>query len=189
VLPRFHPQPYTTHAHLHTPQINKPTTTTTWCVDAKDGPDGGPHNWVCGTDLNNITVANCPFAQDYLSFIDVVRTLGPDANTPPQIFVAMPPPLMAHGSIGANQTVINSVYPAFVPLIAQAANISTVPISVYAGMGGVPNWAQAFPPSCTLNSNWAACPWWCDSQHCDQCHPNDNGYTHLASEIKAGLGL
>jgi hypothetical protein len=29
----------------------------------------------------------------------------------PKIFTAIPPPLMASRSIGANQTVINSVYP------------------------------------------------------------------------------
>lgn len=157
--------------------------------DAKDKVDGGPTNWGCGTDLTNITVANCQFAQDYLSFIDLVRTLGPDASTPPTIYVAYPPPLMAHGSIGANQTVINTVYPILVPMIGQAANISTVPISIYNGMGGVSNWEQAFPPSCTLNSTWPACGWYCDHQSCDQCHPNDSGYTHLAQEIKAGLGL
>ena len=133
--------------------------------DAKDPIDGGPNNWVCG--LN--PTLNCTFSQDYLAMIDVIRTLGPDANTPPVIYVAMPPPLMQHGSIGANQSVINSVYPAFVPLIAQAANVTTVPISIYAAMGGVPNWDTAFPKSCTENSNWAACPWFCDTQSCDQC--------------------
>ena len=132
--------------------------------------DGGPPNWVCGTDLNNITVESCRFAQDYLSFIDLVRTLGPDANTPPKIYVAAPPPLMAHGSIGANQTVINTVYPSIVPLIAQHANVTTVPISAYAGMGGVPTWERDFPKQCTLDSPWAACPWYCDAQSCDQCH-------------------
>jgi hypothetical protein len=138
--------------------------------DAKDAVDGGPPNWVCGDDLSNITVQSCRFSQDYLSFIDLVRTLGPDANTPPKIYVAAPPPLMAHGSIGANQTVINTVYPTLVPLIAQAANVSTVPISAYAGMGGVPTWERDFPKQCTLDSPWAACPWYCDAQSCDQCH-------------------
>jgi hypothetical protein len=195
--------------------------------DAKDSIDGGPSNWVCGTDLTNITVENCRFAQDCkcflffvlrgrlcccifacahfaycplsvrpplntllcaslsvrpplpsllcnadLAMIELVRTLGTTAGVPPTIYVAMPPPLMQHGSIGANQTVINTVYPVLIPMIAQAANLTTVPISVFAGMGGVPNWeapSSGFPSSCTLNSNWPACAWWCDAQHCDQC--------------------
>jgi len=129
--------------------------------------DGGPNNWHdnCGPSLANLTVGgNCTFAQDYLSMIELVRTLGPDANTPPIIYVAAPPPLMQHGSIGANQTVINSVYPDLVPLIAQAANLTTVPISIYSALGGVPDWQQVFPSSCQLSSSWAACPWYCDSQ-------------------------
>jgi len=131
------------------------------------GGDGGPSNWHdnCGPSLANLTVGgNCTFAQDYLSMINLVRTLGPDANTPPIIYVAAPPPLMQHGSIGANQTVINSVYPDLVPLIAQAANLTTVPISIYSALGGVPDWEQVFPMSCQLSTPWAACPWYCDSQ-------------------------
>ena len=56
-------------------------------------------------------------------------------------------------------------------------------------MGGVPDWQSSFPDGCTLNSPWPACPWWCDAQHCDQCHPNDSGYAHLAQLVKSGLGL
>ena len=79
--------------------------------DAKDAGDGGPSNWKdnCGHDLANLTLTNCTFAQDYLSMIDLVRTLGPNSTTPPVIYLAIPPPLMQHGSIGANQTTINSV--------------------------------------------------------------------------------
>ena len=39
------------------------------------------------------------------------------------------------------------------------------------------------------SGTFAACPWFCDKQSCNQCHPNDVGYTHLASVVKAGLGL
>jgi hypothetical protein len=54
--------------------------------------------------------------------IALVKTLG---TTPagPKIFTAIPPPLMAARSIGANQTVINSVYPKLVPLINAAAKV------------------------------------------------------------------
>jgi len=158
--------------------------------DAKDPKDGGPNNWHdnCGP-LSNLTLANCSFAQDYLAMIEVVRTLGPNSTTPPLIFIAAPPPLMQHGSIGANQTVINSVYPELIPLIGQAAKVPTVPISIYAALGGVPNWQSTFPDGCTLKSPWPACPWYCDAQSCDQCHPNDDGYTRLARAMKSGLNL
>ena len=121
--------------------------------------------------------------------INLVRTLGPYPTQPPKIFVAIPPPLMAHGSIGANQTVINSVYPTLVPLIAGNATLTTTPIDIFEAMGGVAGWQKVFPPSCTLTSNWPSCQWYCDKQSCDQCHPNDDGYVHLATAMKAGLGL
>ena len=160
--------------------------------DAKDPGDGGPNNWHdnCGSSLSNLTLTNCSFAIDSLAMIEVVRSLGPVAGVPPLIYLAMPPPLMEHGSIGANATVINSVYPALVPIIAQKAGLPTVPISIYSGMGGTPSWQEVFPPSCVLtNSPWPACKWFCDAQSCDQCHPNDNGYSRLAQQMKAGLGL
>ena len=53
----------------------------------------------------------------------------------------------------------------------------------------MPNWQQAFPKSCTLNSPWPACPWYCDSQSCDECHPNDSGYKRLAQGMLMGMGL
>ena len=155
--------------------------------DAKDHIDGGPSNWACGTG-SNVTLA-CQFAVDYQAMIDLVRTLGTTPGVSPKIFVAIPPPLMAHGSIGANQTVIDSVYPVLVPAIAANAKLTTTPIDIFGAMGGVPNWQSVFPSSCNLTSRWPPCAWYCDKQSCDQCHPNDSGYTQLAKSMKAGLGL
>ena len=155
--------------------------------DAKDPIDGGPNNWHCG--IGEIDMANCPYVTDYLAMISLVQTLGTTPGTPPTIYAMIPVPLMQHGSIGANQTVINSVYPTLIPLIAAKAGLMTVPINNFAGMGGVSNWQATFPNGCADPSPWPACPWWCDAQHCDQCHPNDNGYHHLAGLVKAGLGL
>ena len=69
-------------------------------------------------------IACSTFADDYLSMIKLVKTLGTTAAGP-KIFTAIPPPLMAKDSIGANQTVINSVYPKLVPLINAAGDIGT----------------------------------------------------------------
>ena len=58
--------------------------------------------------------------------IKLVKTLGTTAAGP-AIHVAIPPPLHQKDSIGANQTVINSVYPKLVPMIGKAngANLHT----------------------------------------------------------------
>lgn len=160
--------------------------------DAKDKIDGGADNWKNNdgcSDKNNVTLNNCTFADDYASMISIVRTLGTTPSIPPLIYLAIPPPLMEHGVIGANQTIINTIYPILIPMIAQKNNIPTVPISIFSAMGGVPNWQELFPSSCQLTSPWPACKYFCDTQDCDQCHPNDVGYLHLAESMKAGIQL
>lgn len=156
--------------------------------DAKDPGDHGPNNWLhnCGGP-DHTKLDGCTYADDYKSMIEVVKGLGtkPDG---PTIFAMIPPPLMQLYSIGANQTVINSVYPKLIPLIQQANKVKG-PIDVYTGMGGVPDWEKKFPPKCVLNSTWPPCAWWCDEQSCDQCHPNNDGYTHMAKVVMKGLGL
>lgn len=156
--------------------------------DAKDPGDHGPNNWLhdCGGP-NHTTISGCSFAEDYQSMIDIVKGLG-TTSAGPKIYAMIPPPLMQQYSIGANQTVINSVYPKLIPLIEKAGNINGL-IDVYTGMGGVTDWHAKFPPSCQLSSPWPPCAWWCDKQSCDQCHPNDNGYTNMAKVVKAGLGI
>lgn len=158
--------------------------------DAKDLGDHGPNNWQhdCGGE-NHTELSSCSFAEDYKSMIDLVRTLG---TTPagPKIYVQIPPPLMQQYAIGANQTVINSVYPKLVPLI-QRANKVLGPIDVYTGMGGVADWKAQFPPSCKIDTarSFAPCAWYCDTQSCNQCHPNNAGYHHMATVVLKGLGL
>ena len=85
----------------------------------------------------------------------------------------------------------SSVYPKLIPLINKAADINTPIIDVFTAMGGTADWKTAAPNGCTKDNakTFAPCAWWCDDQHCDQCHPNNNGYVHLASAVKAGLGL
>lgn len=90
---------------------------------------------------------------------------------------------MQHGAYGMNQTVINSVLPKLAPMIVKAKS-TRGPLNLYTGMGGVPDWAAAFPThGCNLTSGFAPCKWWCDGQSCDQCHPNDNGYHQLAKSF------
>lgn len=144
--------------------------------DAKDKGSGGPPNWLHDCEGRD-PLANCTFADDYASLIAVVRGLGN-----PSVSIMIPPPLMQAGSIGANQTVINTVFPTIVPLIA-SANKLPFPADVYGGMGGVTDWQNKFPQSCALESPWPYCKYWCDAQSCDQCHPNDDGYKLLANIV------
>jgi len=163
--------------------------------DAKDPGDHGPNNWQhdCG-GAHGTNITNCSFASDFHDMIEVVKKLGTTPGTPPKIYVMVPPPLMAQFSIGANQSVINSVYPKLIPLIKKANEPAVVGlIDMYTSMGGELQWGSdpTWPKSCQLDTaaTWPACGWWCDKQSCDQCHPNDSGYAHMANVLKSGLGL
>jgi len=127
----------------------------------------------------------------YKDLLDIVKTVGPETDTPPEIRVMTPPPLMENGAYSMNQTIINTVFPRLIPLIATAnADLVHGVIDVYAGMGGVPApaWTKEMPAKCTLNSTWAPCPWFCDAQSCapGQCHPNDSGCAHLSEVVYDG---
>lgn len=157
--------------------------------DAKDPDSHGPNNWHhdCSDDKGAHTTG-CQFAQDYKDMIDLVRTLGTADGVEPKVYSMIPPPLMQEFAIGANRTVINSVFPKLVPIIS-SDNKLTGTIDVFSGMGGVEDWDSNFPDSCQKDSSWKSCSWWCDDQSCDECHPNDSGYEHLATVVQAGLGL
>jgi len=160
--------------------------------DAKDAGDRGPHNWPhnCST-APGFAAEDCLFTKDYASMIELVRTLG--NGSVPDVYVNVPPPLMHPGVYGMNATVINDVFPKLVPFIAKENKVpASNVIDVYSGMGGPANWVPSdFPAKgCTLKTPSAAkCPWFCDKQSCDQCHPNDVGYNQLAKIVQKGLGL
>merc|ERR1712185_853088 len=88
--------------------------------------------------------------------------------------------------------VINSLFPKLVPLLQQDTPSQVRgPIDAFTAMGGVSDWKTRYPvDGCKKDTaEPASCHWWCDSQSCDQCHPNDDGYAHLAETIYAGLDL
>jgi len=265
--------------------------------DAKDHDDHGPDNWKHDCSGPAAHTDGCSFAEDFKDMVDLVRTLGTTAGVAPKVFGMIPPPLMEQFAYGMNQTVINSVFPDLVRLIAKDNKLDGT-IDIFSGMGGVSNWQDEFPHKCTkaLNppppevdpvgtvrdgncggTNWggdcdvkpsgswhiasenitdlascvaraekckmadyvsfsevngdcawyaasecdfhhltiysqwpyqsellrvpaptpptpsppyfAPCAYWCDAQSCDQCHPNDDGYSHLATVVQKGLGL
>ena len=158
--------------------------------DAKDAGSGGPDNWQhdCGGKANTTTLG-CTFAEDYSAMIDLVQTLGN-----PKIYLNVPPPLMQEGSIGANQTVINSVFPALLPeIVGENSGAISGLIDVYSAMGGTVDWesVDGWPEECTVDDYqvWEECAYWCDKQSCDQCHPNDAGYRVMAQAVFDGLNL
>eukprot|EP01063_Lacrimia_lanifica_P028189 TRINITY_DN4077_c0_g2_i3.p1 TRINITY_DN4077_c0_g2~~TRINITY_DN4077_c0_g2_i3.p1 ORF type:complete len:314 (+),score=106.68 TRINITY_DN4077_c0_g2_i3:104-943(+) len=162
--------------------------------DAKDASDHGPHNWPhnCSSADGAFAPKDCLFTEDYASMISLVRTLGPNGDAP-DVWVMIPPPLMQPGVYGMNATVINNVYPRLVPFIAKENGIPRDHvIDIYTAMGGPAPWTpSSFPAGgCSLNTPAAAdCPYFCDAQSCDQCHPNDNGYQHMAVAVQKALGL
>mgnify|MGYP000992413265 CR=1 FL=1 len=153
--------------------------------DSKDVGDKGPDNW--RTEDNGI---HGDYAENYKSMIDVVRKLGKGGKEP-VIFAAVPPPLMEASVYGMNQTVINSVFPKLIREVIHGNEGVKGPIDVYSGLGGVLDWERKFPTTCTTTNHdaWAPCKWYCDAQSCDQCHPNDEGYHHMAKVFQMGIGL
>mmetsp|Transcript_64106 Transcript_64106/g.151687 ORF Transcript_64106/g.151687 Transcript_64106/m.151687 type:complete len:307 (-) Transcript_64106:31-951(-) len=154
--------------------------------DAKDPGSHGPDNWP--HNCTGAEALSCPFAQDYASMINLIRTLGTTAAGP-EIYVAIPPPLMALDAYGMNQTVINDVFPTLIPAINAANKLPNPAIDVFTAMGGASK--SQFPKGgCTLQTeSVAGCKYFCDSQSCDQCHPNDDGYKLLAATMQRGMGL
>merc|ERR1712203_861829 len=157
--------------------------------DAKDPDSHGPDNWQhdCSAPDASAHTEGCTFADDYKSMVEVVRGLGRNGSIP-KVYAMVPPPLMQQFSIGANQSVINSVYPNLVPIIAKDNGLDGV-IDVFGGMGGVPEWQDSFPEKCEKNSAWAPCGWWCDDQPCNRCASGARSVTHRGLSVRRGRML
>lgn len=160
--------------------------------DAKDITSGHDmDNWIpgeCGTNGAPADVSpdeNCPYGNDYAGLLGVIAGLGN-----PRTYVMTPPPLMLQGEYDMNQTVINDDYPQLIPRIQQEhAQVAGV-VDVFGGMGGSADWRGQFPAGgCALDSAFPPCAYFCDAQSCDQCHPNDVGYAHMATVVQEGIGL
>eukprot|EP00966_Prymnesium_polylepis_P064295 1490596-Prymnesium_polylepis.1 len=92
---------------------------------------------------------------------------------------------MQERAYGMNQTVINSVFPTLVPAIASANKLRGA-IDIFNLFGGSDQ--QDFPPGgCTLDTlDKAKCGFYCSASQswkCDQCHPDDTGYSAMADKV------
>ena len=169
----------------------KTLTSNTWDIliimlgtnDAKDAGSRGPHNWPHNCTGEN--ALRCPFAVDYNSMVTLVKKQGGVT-----VFNAIPPPLMQDTVYGMNQTVINTVFPMLIPTIWKANQLDGPgPIDVFSALGGEKNWVHDFNKNgCKIGAG-GKCPLFCDEQSCDQCHPDDNGYTEMAKTMMHGIGL
>merc|ERR1711957_1151862 len=117
--------------------------------DAKDPDDHGPDNWQHDCSSPAAHTDGCSFAASYKDMVDLVRTLGTTAGVAPKVYGLIPPALMEPFAYGMNQTVINSVFPDLVPIIAKDNKLDGT-IDVFSGMGGVSDWHDQFPHKCTL---------------------------------------
>jgi len=119
-------------------------------------------------------------------YADMIASFAAMASKP-RIYLMVPPPLYRDGTYGMNQTVINTVFPAWhgpaaVRVLAAAAGLVT-PIDLYSlfqahcpvtgGTPGHPN-----------NTTDVPCDWIARGGT-DACHPNDVGYGKIAEAVKA----
>lgn len=135
-----------------------------------------------------ITDTNCKFIIDYKEFISVCSQLGPAEGQPPKIFVMTPPPLMMAnaGGFGLDQTEINSDLPQIIPQLLDQSAVTGF-IDIFRNLGGVSDWYTQWPPQCSLQSPELACQWFCNLDTCDQIHPNNDGYRHIAEVVIDGM--
>ena len=149
--------------------------------DAKDAGSRGPHNWPHGC-VGPEALA-CPFAADYASFLKLLTQLG-RGGKPPAVWIMRPPPLWRQGDYGMNQTVINQVLPTLTTALYKATPHLAGLVDIFGALGGSHMGGLA-PTGCAPNTTSpAGCALFCDTQSCDQCHPNDNGYRVLAGAVR-----
>lgn len=174
-------------------------TSNTWDVviimlgtnDAKDATSGGPPNWPSKCSTKHTSASTCTYLADYTKLIEAVRGLGRSKGIPPTILLMTSPPLMSTDATvdyGMNQTVINEILPILVRKVAREEGLGENVIDVFTAMGGA-NTSRIPKGGCTLESKRCdcGCAYFCDAQSCDQCHPNDHGYEHIARTVHGAV--
>ena len=127
--------------------------------DAKTVADGGPANWEDDGKTG---------AVEYISSYSYMVAEFAGLASKPNIFATTPVPNYKNGVYGMNQTVINKIFPALVPVLA-TENTPNHALDIFDCMGGV----NLTHPELIA----------------DGCHPNAAGYVFLASCFQAALGL
>ena len=99
------------------------------------------------------------------AYVEMINEFVSPTN-PPKIYISIPPPLYTDGVYEMDQQVINERLPVLIPSIAASnANVTGV-VDVFNAMGG---------------AGLTKYELFCNLQSCDECHPNDLGYSLMAT--------
>ena len=138
------------------------------------------------------------FVSSYLDFLAFARTLGNARNGgEPAIFVCIPPPALSDGAFGVSQSVVNSVLPKLMPLIAKGAGYSqTRVVDLFGALGGremamVPSGGYALGGDAVGhgdgNDDVGPRRFFCDAEWNDNLHPCDAGFAAIAEAVGAAI--
>ena len=111
------------------------------------------------------------YHRDYIEMANIFLNM----ESKPELYLMVSPPLYRDGSYQMIKTVLNGVIPNLVPQIA--AELGLPPenvIDIFNALGG------------SALSGWN---FYCDMRSCDDVHPNDSGYLHIASHVYKRLFL
>ncbi|GMH68940.1 hypothetical protein TrST_g3189 [Triparma strigata] len=109
------------------------------------------------------------YVDDYNAMIESFSALR---DPSPDIWLSIPPPLYLDNIYEMNQTAINEALPILVPFIASENDYVTGVIDVFSALGG---------------ADLSKYEFFCNEQSCDQCHPNDQGYSVMAATVYKAL--
>ena len=101
------------------------------------------------------------------AYNDMIKELY-DANGEPRIYISIPPPLYEDNAYHMSQSVINKEFPVILRELAKSNKYITNYIDVFSALGG---------------DTLANYEYFCNSQSCDACHPNDVGNVVMGAAI------
>mmetsp|Transcript_27611 Transcript_27611/g.55196 ORF Transcript_27611/g.55196 Transcript_27611/m.55196 type:complete len:224 (-) Transcript_27611:29-700(-) len=100
------------------------------------------------------------------AYAEMINGFVTQASGSPKIYISIPPPLYTDGVYEMDQEIINERLPVLLPAIAASNTNVTGVVDVFSAMGG---------------ADLSKYELFCNLQSCDECHPNDMGYSLMAS--------
>ena len=134
-------------------------------------------------------LGGCAFVRDYLALIDEVRAAGRERGTPPQILLAIPPPMLFDPierptpcTLSADH--LHRLLPALIRAVAQMARLPP-PLDAFHALGG--ELILETPFACSRLAH--APPALCGLYTCDRVHLSNSGNAVLARLVGDRLRL
>ena len=100
-------------------------------------------NWPAACSAPNATAESCSVVEDYISLIELSRTLLA-TNSNSLLTIMTPPPLWKDAAYGMSASILNDIMPDLTAHIARLANLQA-PLDIYSALGGTPSWRKTFP--------------------------------------------